>query len=73
MTQATLYEVIAELAGLIAYTNQTIRVVAENDGYEQMAQRASIAEQHALDIQHQLQGEAGRFEATAMVDPFEAA
>lgn len=73
MNQATQLEVMAELAALIAYTNQTLHIVSKNLGHVQMATRAALAEQQCLNIQHQLKREASQFEASEMVDPFEAA
>jgi hypothetical protein len=59
MTQATLYEVIAGLAGIVAR-------LANLTGYPDTGREARS-------IQLQLEGEAELFEVSEMVDPFEAA
>jgi hypothetical protein len=73
MTPASLYEVIAELAGLLAETTLKARTIARNQAFELTAQSFEDIAAKALHIQHLLEGEAELFEASEMVDPFEAA
>jgi hypothetical protein len=70
MTPASLYEVIAELAGIVADTNRNIRRLAQLDGYDTTAKSAATTMEKAKVLQHLLEGEAGLVEASVMVDPF---
>jgi hypothetical protein len=70
MNQSDLTETLGQLAGLVAETNRLLYVVAANQGFDATAHRAWKIQNEALDLQHLLEGEASRFEARQMVDPY---